>query len=90
MKKQIHVFYSGNVQGVGFRFIAQTSARGLGITGWVKNIDHGRVEVIAESEEKTLELFLERVGNEFSRYINNVDVKWLPSTGEFKDFRIEF
>ncbi len=90
MKKQIHVYYSGRVQGVGFRFTAEDIAQDLGATGWVKNLRDGRVEVAAEAEEGLLKEFLERINKYFSRYIQDVDIKWFPATGEFKDFGIRF
>ena len=90
MKKQIHVYYSGRVQGVGFRFTAEDIARDLGVGGWVKNLRNGRVELVAEAEEDRLKELLERVNQHFSRYIQNADIQWLAATGEFKEFGIEF
>ncbi len=54
MKKQVHVYYAGRVQGVGFRFTTQDLARELMVSGWVKNLREGRVELLAEAEEGTL------------------------------------
>ncbi len=90
MKKQVHVYYTGRVQGVGFRYTAEDIARDLKITGWEKNLRDGRVEVVAEAEEDILKTFLERINKYFSRYIQDVDIQWLSATGEFKDFDIEF
>jgi acylphosphatase len=90
MKKQIHVYYSGRVQGVGFRFTAEDIARDLGVTGWVKNLRDGRVEVVAEAEEDALKDFLERVSKYFARYIQDVDIEWSAAKGELKDFGIQF
>ena len=90
MKKQIHVYYSGRVQGVGFRFTAQDLARVLGVCGWVKNLGDGRVEVVAEAEEEVLKDFLARINQYFARYIQDTDVQWQAASGEFKEFSIEF
>jgi len=90
MKKQIHVYYTGRVQGVGFRFTSQDIARGLGVCGWAKNLRDGRVEVLAEAEEEVLTEFLARINQYFSRYIQDTDIKRLPATGEFKDFGVAF
>ena len=90
MKKQVHVYYSGRVQGVGFRFTAESIANDLGVTGWVKNLSDGRVELVAEAKEDVLKELLEKISAFFSRYIRDADVQWLEATGEFKDFGIDF
>ena len=88
MRKQLHVYFTGRVQGVGFRFTAQDIAGALGVAGWVKNLRDGRVEIVAEAEEETLKDLLERINSYLDRYIQDRDIEWLPPTGEFKDFRI--
>ncbi len=47
MKKQVHVYYSGSVQGVGFRFTARSIAEELGVLGWAKNLRDARVEMVS-------------------------------------------
>lgn len=90
MKKQIHVFYSGRVQGVGFRYTVEDIAREMGVSGWVKNLSDGRVELVVEAEEGALKNFLHRIEEAFSSYIGDKDAEWLAATGEFKDFGIRF
>lgn len=90
MKKQIHAFYSGKVQGVGFRFTVQNLADELEIVGWAKNLPDGRVELCAEAEESVLKDFLERINGVFSRYIQSLDIEWSGEGGEFRDFGIKY
>jgi acylphosphatase len=90
MKKKLHLYYSGKVQGIGFRYTVLDIALGQKVRGWVKNLNDGRVEVLAESEEDTLNVFLEQVNRHFSRYITDTIVEWLPANGEFRDFQVQF
>ncbi|MEW6101056.1 MAG: acylphosphatase [Candidatus Omnitrophota bacterium] len=90
MQKQVHVFYSGRVQGVGFRFTAEDLAVESGITGWAKNLRDGRVEVLAEGEERNLTDFLTKVGKHFANYIADTEAEWKEPAGEFKDFTVRF
>ncbi|MBM3246827.1 MAG: acylphosphatase [Candidatus Omnitrophica bacterium] len=90
MEKQVHVYYIGRVQGVGFRFSAEDIARDLGVSGWVKNLSDGRVELLAEAEERLLKDFLARINQLFASYIQDTDIKWQERTQGLKDFRIEF
>lgn len=90
MQKQLHVFFSGRVQGVGFRFTVQRIATDLGISGWVKNLYDGRVEVVAEQEDKVLKSFVEQTERYFKNDIKNKQISWSDVTGLFKEFEIRF
>ena len=57
------VFYSGNVQGVGFRYSVKQIAKGFDVTGWVRNLHDGRVELQVTGESTELEDFLRAVAN---------------------------
>ncbi len=72
MKKRIHVYFSGMVQGVGFRFTAEEAALALGLRGWVKNIFDGRVEIVCEGKEEDLVSFLNKMKNgPMKRYLTD-------------------
>jgi acylphosphatase len=91
MKKRVHVFYSGNVQGVGFRFTTVRIAAETGVPGWVRNLGDGRVEVIAEGNEEKLLEFLEKMRTGSMRhYIRAEDIDWQEYTGEYKSFDVTF
>lgn len=79
----------GKVQGVFFRSATQREAKRLGLTGWVKNLPDGSVEVTVEGEEDSLKEFQTWVqrGPSAAR-VDRVDTRWRGYTGEFVDFRI--
>ncbi len=90
MKKRIHAYYSGSVQGVGFRFTAERVAGSLGLTGWVRNLRDGRVEVVCEGPESALKAFLEKIDSVFKGYVRDSDIEWSDATSEFSNFDISF
>lgn len=90
MNKRFHIYYSGSVQGVGFRYIAQSAAQKLGVTGWVKNLDDGRVETVCEGEEAVLNKFLDKIKDTFGAYIRDVGIESQKAAGEFEGFDIKF
>ncbi len=57
----LRVFYEGNVQGVGFRWSVQHIAKGFDVTGWVRNLSNGRVELQVSGEEDEVRAFLEGI-----------------------------
>ena len=88
MEKQLHLFFNGHVQGVGFRFTAEGIANNLNITGWVKNLADGRVEIMAKGEEDALKNYLEQIKRSFRNYIDDIDIQWQSVSGAFNDFRV--
>jgi len=90
MKKQVHIYYEGRVQGVGFRYTTQYLAQQLNVTGWVKNLFDGRVELLAEGTEEELRQLLGQMKARLGSYIWNEHVDWSPYTGEFRNFGIRF
>jgi len=55
----LQVFYEGNVQGVGFRWTVRDAAKGFDVTGWVRNLPDGRVELQVTGEENDVRGFLD-------------------------------
>jgi acylphosphatase len=91
MKKRVHVYYSGTVQGVGFRYTVDRLARETAVSGWVKNIPDGRVELLCEGEETSLKELLRKIKSGTMRnYIDSADVSWSEPSDEFEGFEIRF
>jgi acylphosphatase len=59
--KAIQVFYEGRVQGVGFRYSVRQIAKGFSVTGWVRNLPDGRVELQVSGEDEEANAFLEAI-----------------------------
>jgi acylphosphatase len=85
---QKHVYYSGLVQGVGFRYTARRLAQDRGLAGWVRNLADGRVELVVEGEPATVEVFLADVAEAMGRSLRRADVSDEPATGAFHGFGI--
>jgi acylphosphatase len=90
MEKRIRVIFRGRVQGVGFRFTAEAVASSLNITGWVKNLHSGEVEIVAEGQEEDLKKFVSDIEGQFSTCITDKEIKWEEPSSEFKEFGIRF
>ena len=69
----IHSFFAGHVQGVGFRYQVVSMAKGFDLTGYVKNLNDGRVELLAEGDEPEVLSFLEAIESELDIYIKSVE-----------------
>ena len=84
-----HVFVSGKVQGVYFRQNTMRTAHELAATGWVRNLDDGRVEAVIEGAEDAVRKVVEwcHQGPAASK-VDDVQVKYERYTGEFSDFAI--
>jgi len=79
----------GCVQGVGFRYFTREAARGLGITGYVRNAQDESVEVVVEGEEGLLARFIGMIKQGPSRaVVENVEISWEPPTGKYDGFRV--
>ena len=86
---RVTVLYSGRVQGVGFRITVRQLACGYDVTGTVRNLPDGRVEVIAEGSRAELKAFLEGIAqSELSGFIAKQHETWHAAQGNLRGFAI--
>lgn len=88
-KIRAHVYVTGKVQGVFFRQNTKRQAQARGVTGWVKNLEDGRVEAVFEGEEDAVRAVVEfcKVGPKAAQ-VTDIAVDWEPYRGEFQAFSI--
>ena len=86
----MRILYSGRVQGVGFRYAVRTVAAGYEVTGAVRNLTDGRVELTAEGPQQELEAFREAIREAgLAANIRKEEASWEEARGGFKGFAIE-
>ncbi len=84
------VFFSGRVQGVGFRYTTEAVASRFKVAGFVRNVPDGRVELVAEGLPVELDRFLQGVEQAMSGHIDDRVVSQTHATSEFTGFSISF
>jgi acylphosphatase len=88
--QQHDIYYSGRVQGVGFRYTARALAAHHRVTGFVQNLPDGRVRLVVEGDPNEVQAFVNSVRAEMGAYIYDTQVSTQPATGRFKGFEICF
>jgi len=89
--KQMQVLFSGRVQGVGFRYTACRLASSFKVTGFVRNLMTGDVEVVAEGSEQELVDYLREIrDSHLGRHIIRERLSWAAATGEYDKFRVTY
>ncbi len=90
-KVRVHILVSGRVQGVFFRDSTRMQAERLGVFGWVKNMEDGKVEAVLEGEKYIIEKVIEWVKRgPIIAKVENIDIEWQEYKGEFKGFEIKY
>lgn len=85
----MHVYYSGRVQGVGFRYTVKTVSAGFEVNGTVRNLPDGRVEVVAEGDHAELKAFQQAIRDEgLAGLIRDEQVEWSDAQGGLRGFEI--
>ena len=88
-RRRLHVFYAGRVQGVGFRYTVKSVAAGFDVTGTVRNLADGRVELVAEGEVPELKAFQQAIRDEgLAHFIRDEQVEWCDAPGGLRGFEI--
>jgi acylphosphatase len=86
---RLHAWVSGRVQGVGFRYFVMQNAQTLGLTGWVRNLHDGRVEVLAEGEHDALNGFLVQLRRgPVSAFVEDVQYDFSNARGDYPRFSV--
>jgi acylphosphatase len=88
-RERLQILYSGRVQGVGFRYTTKSLACGFDVTGTVRNLPDGRVELVAEGSRAELEAFRRAVqDSEVGPFIRHETAEWSAAKNEFRGFEI--
>lgn len=85
-----HILFSGQVQGVGFRYTANRIARQYGLTGFVRNLSDGDVEMLAQGPGQDIDHCLAEIQDDFAGYIRDTRIEPVPYSSRCADFRITF
>lgn len=87
----VHIIVKGTVQGVGFRYYTLRLASSLRLTGFVKNLIDGEVEIEAEGEKQNLQdLIRDLQTKDMAEYISNLQLEWSSYQNKYQDFVIAF
>jgi acylphosphatase len=84
------IIFSGQVQGVGFRFTAFNMANRHQLTGFVRNLPDGTVEMLIQGSSQAIDDCIRDIKEYFSGYIRETKIKEIPSNSQYKDFEITF
>ena len=88
MKIRRHMIIRGEVQGVGFRYRASYAAKGLGLTGYVRNLYDGSVELEVQGERELMSRFLAEVDSGSFIHIDDIDSRDIPVIENENSFKI--
>ncbi len=85
--KQVHLFISGYVQGIGYRQFVKSNAVRLGLTGWVRNLSDGRVEAVFQGKKEDIDQMIQECKKgPFLAEVKDVIVTFETSDARFEEF----
>jgi acylphosphatase len=85
-RRTIH--FAGRVQGVGFRYTARSIALQHDVSGYVRNLPDGRVELVLEGADSEIDRVMEEILRKMSAFVRGVTAQSAPATGEYDQFSI--
>ncbi len=85
-----HVIFIGRVQGVGFRYTAHRMAHRHQLTGFVRNLPDGTVEMFAQGPAQDIDDCIRDIKDYFGDYLRETRIQEIPTDPKYKDFRIAF
>jgi acylphosphatase len=85
-----HIVFSGSVQGVGFRFTALNIANHYRLTGYVRNLPNGTVEMLAQGPAQIIDSCVRDIEDSFSGCVRQTEVQPATPDPKLTDFRITF
>jgi acylphosphatase len=83
-----HIIFIGHVQGVGFRYNARAIARGFNLTGFVRNVPDGSVEMLAQGAPEDITICIEEIEQYFGGHIRRKEVQDVPYDPRYSAFEI--
>jgi acylphosphatase len=85
-----HIIFSGQVQGIGFRFTAFNMANRHQLTGFVRNLPDGTVEMLTQGTSGAIDDCIRDIKEYFSGYIRKTEIEEIPPNPQYKEFKITF
>lgn len=85
-----HIIFIGRVQGVGFRFTAHRIAKRCQLTGFVRNLTDGTVEMLAQGQPEDVDDCIRDIEESFPGYLRETKIEKVPLDTRYRNFRITF
>jgi len=85
-----HIIFTGRVQGVGFRFTARRAASRRQLTGFVRNVPNGTVEMLAQGRPEDIDDCIQDLKEYFAGYLRETKIVEIPPDPKHSDFKITF
>ena len=82
------IYFTGRVQGVGFRYTTRNIVLGYDVSGYVRNMPDGRVLLVMEGQEEEMDQVVDDLRRKMAGFIRKIDTQTSPATGEFTEFSI--